>query len=341
MTRLGMDVERVESTARSLQTSALEIDSIVRRLDRLVASMPANWHGPQAERFVRELWPQYRVALAQSQSQIHGLGQSALNNAAEQRVVSGGGAARNAPRDGPKELGIGSAERPLAANTRDLIDEFKHFAPDELVRMSEVVGPDGVHRYVVLISGTHGDIGDLKNYFQTHGWFNNLPASFNLPTTSSGLVELAIQQRLAADGQPDAEVMLVGYSQGGMIAQTVADRHQSNVTEVLTFGSPPVIPANDYGGAHVTRLEHVGDEVINAVNLGRSYIAPQVELAGLLTGASPDVQTFRGGTPTFAHDITTGDYDWLADRYDESRKTSIVSARDRQDLFLNGRAVQR
>jgi uncharacterized protein YukE len=345
-----MEVERVEAAARSLQARASEIDGLVGRIDAIVSRVPGVWEGPEAQRFVREWWPTQRRALVAASSRVAGLGLAALKNANEQRDASNtsGASPGKRPTDGPKKLGIGSRERPLAEHTRDLVDEFKHFEGDELVRISEVVGPDGEHRYVVLISGTHGDIDDIsvKNYFQTHGWFNNLPASFNLPTTSSGLVELAIQERLKADGRENAEVMLVGYSQGGMIAQTVADRHHSNITEVLTFGSPPVPAAHGYGGANVTRLEHSGDEVINGTEIARGYVLPPVRNAALhlLSMDNPsnaDITTFSGGTPGFfAHDIKKTDYDWLSDRYDESSDPEIVRARERQDRFLNGRALE-
>ena len=96
MAQMGMDVEAVESVGRQLKQSASSIDQIVGTLDKTVNGLSSLWEGPDAQRFTQS-WPTFRKSLLAAQASVAGLGQSALNNASEQREASGangsGGAA--------------------------------------------------------------------------------------------------------------------------------------------------------------------------------------------------------------------------------------------------------
>lgn len=91
MARMGMDVDLVEQSGRQLKSQASQINGLVGQMDRLVNGLTSVWDGPDAQRFVNDWWPQHRKSLIAAQQQIDGLGQSALNNASEQRQVSSGG----------------------------------------------------------------------------------------------------------------------------------------------------------------------------------------------------------------------------------------------------------
>lgn len=88
MAQMGMDVEAVESIGRQLKQSASSVDQIVSTLDRTVNGLPSLWEGPDAQRFLQS-WPAFRKSLVAAQASVAGLGQSALNNASEQRQASG------------------------------------------------------------------------------------------------------------------------------------------------------------------------------------------------------------------------------------------------------------
>jgi len=88
MAQLGMDVEAVESVGRQLKQSATSVDQIVGGLDKTVNGLLQLWEGPDAQRFVQS-WPTFRKSLIAAQASVAGLGQSALNNASEQRDASG------------------------------------------------------------------------------------------------------------------------------------------------------------------------------------------------------------------------------------------------------------
>lgn len=89
MARMGMDVESVERTGRDLKSKAANLQSLVGEIDGLVRGLPGIWDGRDAEQFVNEWWPQHKKNLLAVKESVEGLGQSALNNAAEQREVSG------------------------------------------------------------------------------------------------------------------------------------------------------------------------------------------------------------------------------------------------------------
>jgi uncharacterized protein YukE len=89
MTKMGMDVDAVESVGRQLKQSAASIETIVGGIDKTVNGLLSTWDGPDAQRFVQQTWPTFRKSFAAAQTSVDGLGQSALNNAAEQRQASG------------------------------------------------------------------------------------------------------------------------------------------------------------------------------------------------------------------------------------------------------------
>lgn len=90
MVRLGMDVEAVETAGRDLRSRAEELLEIRSRLEGLVRGLPSVWEGSDARTFVTTWWPEHSAGLAAVAERVSGLGQSALNNAEEQRTASGG-----------------------------------------------------------------------------------------------------------------------------------------------------------------------------------------------------------------------------------------------------------
>lgn len=89
MARQGMDVDQVESAGKELKARSQEIDALVAKVDGIVRKLPGVWDGPDAQQFVNEWWPEHKKSLAHVSTSVAGLGQSALNNASQQRQVSG------------------------------------------------------------------------------------------------------------------------------------------------------------------------------------------------------------------------------------------------------------
>jgi uncharacterized protein YukE len=84
----GMDVDAVETIAKQLQHQADQIHSVISTVDGLINQAEGAWKGGDATQF-RDWWTsQHRPALTQAGEAVRGLGQSAMNNASEQRTVS-------------------------------------------------------------------------------------------------------------------------------------------------------------------------------------------------------------------------------------------------------------
>ncbi|NQX28323.1 WXG100 family type VII secretion target [Microbacteriaceae bacterium VKM Ac-2854] len=108
MVRLGMDVEAVESAGRDLRARAEELLELRSRLESMVRGLPGIWEGPDARTFVNDWWPKHSAGLASVAEKISGLGQSALNNADEQRTASGDSGNGASSSSGSPSSGSGS-----------------------------------------------------------------------------------------------------------------------------------------------------------------------------------------------------------------------------------------
>lgn len=89
MARMGMDVDQVESIGHQLKNAASNINNLITSIDHLVNEALANWEGKDATDFHGWWNSQHKPALQSAEQAVDGLGQSALNNAAAQRSVSG------------------------------------------------------------------------------------------------------------------------------------------------------------------------------------------------------------------------------------------------------------
>ena len=85
---VGMDVEAVEGIGRQLKSKSGEIESLIQAIQGLVGQAEASWKGKDSTEFKNWWDSQHKPALLRLKEAIDGLGQSALNNATEQRSVS-------------------------------------------------------------------------------------------------------------------------------------------------------------------------------------------------------------------------------------------------------------
>ena len=82
----GMSVEDVRNLGQQLQTLSGQIGDMVNQLNSRIGS--TSWVGADASMFKDQWWPEHRNLLTKVQADLHGFGQSALNNATEQEDVS-------------------------------------------------------------------------------------------------------------------------------------------------------------------------------------------------------------------------------------------------------------
>ncbi len=141
------------------------------------------------------------------------------------------------------------------------------------VRITRIDNGTGTPAYVVAIPGTEswspsaGATGrDLTA---------NLALVAGQPTAAAESVRLAMDQAGIPPGSP---VMLVGHSQGGIIAGTLASDpsfvQKYGVTNVLTYGAP-IDHLDIDPSVQVMQVQHQTD------------LVPRLDLGGLRTGDSP------------------------------------------------------
>lgn len=186
---------------------------------------------------------------------------------------------------------------------------------------------DGTDAYVVRIPGTAD-------------WGVSGPHPFdlqaNLVSINGGASDAAVAvvaAMEAAEIPPDVPVMLVGHSQGGMIATTLAAvpavRERFAVTHVVTAGAP------------VSRLDHHQDV---------QYLHVQHEqdlVPGLSARDNPDganvvtVSSAVAGGLTMAAAHAVSGYAVTGAQLDRSSRASVVAWRDSAGAFTSGTGATR
>ncbi len=341
----GADVEQLDILASRFEAQAARVREIIVASSALL--FVTEWTGGKVDRIRSDWNSSARPSLTALAETLQRSADTLKREVDQQRQASGGGSSRRG-NEGSSGPGSDSSVGPGPKSTQDLINGIREMNDKEdAFSIQKVVGPDGVERFIVYISGTGSASGGLMSPEE------NVAASFGVSTHTRENLERLIAEHIG--DQTDAEIMLVGHSQGGMYAEAIAASGQFNVKEVLTVGAPGVPVPNGYGGANVTRLQHNADWVVNGVEGGRSVLlGPQGHGLSILGAAggldtSGAVETFRAGNPmegfwnensnpwdSQSHMLAEGDYNWLADQYDSSTDSSIVAARERQGAFLDG-----
>lgn len=82
----GMNIEEVRTLGKRLQSEADNLRNLISTLNNAVTS--TTWVGPDANDFKGPWWDGHKGQLMKIADDLHGFGQSAMNNAAEQDQVS-------------------------------------------------------------------------------------------------------------------------------------------------------------------------------------------------------------------------------------------------------------
>lgn len=224
MARMGMDVDAVESAGRALKERASQIDAIVSGLDRSVKGLLNVWDGPDAQTFVNKWWPEHRALLVTARGHVDGLGQSALNNASEQRGVSDakgdGGGNGVQPNPGP-----GTPVPPTTGGVGG--------------------GPDGPQNYSVddAIARARNEIGTARPVgYNAEGeciksvqrWINGAGGNFGGGGVVSGYVNSGAIQVGIGDVRPGDVIQYTDKAQPD--AFTVGNDGRSGVHTVMVTG---------------------------------------------------------------------------------------------------------
>lgn len=322
----GADVEQLRTLANQFSQAADQLDRGRLRVGNGIQI--SAWVGPFATSF-RIRWDSENSLRIAAAAQRLREGARVLHaNADEQDQASASRGSVTSQRSAAGTAKKGPEAPSKAADYYRTLHSMNQ--NEDGVRVQKVLGADGVTRYVAYINGTFS-AGD-----GTFGVLDNLPGAFSLDSSTLDSVRKRVEEAMKDD--PSAEVMLVGYSQGGLVAQRLADESAFNVKTVMTFGSPQLTSVRNFGGADVIRLEHNGD-LIPGLSLSKNQVTPLVYgVMDLLTDADKPEKgidtTFSAGNPINLKAHTDhGDYAWVGDQFEKSSRPQDVAARDSYSQF--------
>lgn len=229
----GADVDQLRSAATQFESVASALEGVAKAVN---SSISAPWWGSDADRFQSQ-WT--GVSQPNVKAAVSALRDGAANlrrNAQEQDQVSSTAGSAAGP-------GVCMAAPVGAAELFARIDNDNK--KGDGVRIERVLGADGNSRLIV--------------YFEGMNTTDNRTLDRNVPLLD-GKVDPDVVARIreALKGSPEGaktDIMLVGFSQGGIDAQNIATKAGDlgfQVTNLVTYGSPIITP--DLAGVQTVHL---------------------------------------------------------------------------------------
>lgn len=270
----GADVVELRALSERMSRSAGDLDRIANLLTHQITATTA-WVGPNAQRFRGDWSVSHRGTVTSSARALRDCASALRRNADEQAAASAaGGGLPSSPRGAAGGSVPSHASPP--ASVKGMIETIHGMEKDDGIRIQQVLGDDGVTRYIVYINGTNSSDSD-------HFMLNSLPENGLAIQGEEGPTDEYLKKLLAEKIKPaDAEIMVVGYSQGGMHAEMLARSGRYNVTDVVTLDSPTIPQTNNLHGANIVRLHDPWQEPIMVFGMKN-------ELDGTMTGGLRDV----------------------------------------------------
>lgn len=326
-TMYGADVAELRSLAAQFDRTADQLDA--NRMAVGNAIQISAWVGPFAARFRLQWSSEHSLRIHSAAQLLRAGAQTLRSNADEQEGASV--AESGTFVHGGLWKGASVVNRKGPRSAADFVRELGGMnKAEDGVRIEKILCDDGKCRYVVYIDGTASTRdghfgGDLS-------LLDNVQAINSLDSSTLDNIRAKIS---AAIDDPQTEVALVGFSQGGLVAQRLADEGSFRTTTVLTYGSPVLQDARNYGGADVIRLEHNSD-IIPGLGVQRIVTGPMMGALNLISGAEvptagEDVR-FNAGTPVLNKGALSAhnqdDYAWVAGQFDNSsdRRYDVAKA---------------
>lgn len=344
----GADVAQLRALAKTFQEASDRLDR--HRMTVANQIKISAWVGPFATSFRLAWESEHSAQVASAAALLHQkalqLGKNADEQDAASRVESG---ARRAYSSDGTRAGRDSVEGPDApTSTAGYVRTLTEMTDqDDGIRVQKVMGADGIVRFLVYIAGSgSAHEGRLMQGNDVNGmidgrlaWGNNPGAAFSLDSKTLSAIRTDITHQIELmGGERKSEVMMVGFSQGGMIAQTLADDSSFNTKEVLTYGSPTIMDFRNYGGANVMHLRHNGDPVQYVDGLTQNPVTEGVAAAlDFVSGAEKpekgDEWNFRAGSFAQPEAHNPDDYGWVAGQFDKSTDSRDVKVQERYARF--------
>ena len=240
---IGADVEGLRMLAQTFEQSATRLRTLssgVRQGIQLTV-----WLGPFAQRF-RHTWDtEHSRRLQMTAEALEAAAGCLRSEAAGQERASAAGTATSP--------GLGHT----GTSTRSVLETDPNVGDGDGVRIIKVRGEDGVERYVVHIAGTDPNAKGSELFDP----FENADAVRGRETQTMRYVEALMQ---AAGITSRDQIMLVGYSQGGLLAQNIANSGHWGDPLIVTRASPQVL--GGVGSHDILRFEVERDAVVDRLN---------------------------------------------------------------------------
>lgn len=226
---VGADAEQLRATAAQFSQAADRLQGSLKGLSSYVSNA-GFWRGPDSERFRSDWNGQAVYSINAAVEALRNGAEVLRRNADEQEQASradrggasGGGSANSGATDPCQPAPTGAAELFARQSADDDGDGF---------HVEKVLCEDGTVRFIVYFEGLYG--ADRLNEDRTAKLLDGWVDPYLTAKLDKALAE-----------NPYAEIMLVGYSAGGIDAQNIAASGKYNVTNVVTYGSPVIQPDN-------------------------------------------------------------------------------------------------
>lgn len=199
-------------------------------------------------------------------------------------------------------------------------------AGEAQVRIDRFADASGRLRYVVYLGGTVSAIGGAGG--ETFDMPSNVAAVAGAPSAAY-LATLAAMEAAGIDKTDP--VLLVGYSQGGLVAARIAESGDYSVKGMVTLGAPTA-GVESLADVPVLALEHSEDIVPAIAGTAAALSSRLVVRRSLYEG-----KTVPLGVQLPAHQLAP--YRQTAALVDGSAAPSLVAARSRIDDFFLGTAT--
>jgi pimeloyl-ACP methyl ester carboxylesterase len=151
--------------------------------------------------------------------------------------------------------------------------------------------------------------------------------------------ELVVQAMRAAGIPPGEPILLAGHSQGGMVANQIAQdlslQEQFSISAVLTAGSPVGMPPGDLPPGVLSLHLESGEDLVWALDGIANVDDPQrTTIRGDLADSSHAADRAAALTPVAAHDVAA--YARMARDVSALDHPSVTAFEDRLDMLFGG-----
>lgn len=341
--KYGADVEQLRDLAQRMSHASENLDR-----SRLTVGNQIKisaWVGPFATSFKMQWESEHSKRIAAVVRLLEENAEKLRSNAEEQERASAADSGARGIAGSSTSGSVGSAAQVPPKDTAGMVETLHGMSRNDGILVQKILGDDGVTRYVVYINGTESsDNPYLHTIGENWSAVNGRSGSTDnyLATYLAGIVD-----------PPDAEVMVMGYSQGGMHAELLAQSGRFNVTDVVTLYSPEIYQRNNLHGANVLRLSDVNQEPVS--NLG----APNTFFGNPLSGGLRDLVAHatgegeKGIQKDFLGTSDTPDDDggWgahrnqlaqkhIAQQFDESQNSEDLVIRSNMARYQNGTVTE-